>query len=144
MTEYNHTTSPIEANLKFEKGGEEEKVDATLFKKIVGSLRYIWNNRLDIGFLVGLLSKYMTDLIISHMKYTRILIYLSGIVNYVIFFPTSSDDNDEVVTCYSNLDWCRHKSDRRGTTGYFFMVYSAPISWCYGKYPFVALSSCEA
>jgi len=66
MIEYNHTTSPIEANLKLEKGGKEEKVDGTLFKQIVGSLRYICNNRLDIGFLVGLVSRYRNDPIISH------------------------------------------------------------------------------
>jgi len=32
MLESNHTPSPIEANLKLEKGGEEENVIATLFK----------------------------------------------------------------------------------------------------------------
>jgi len=46
----------IEANMKLEKDGEEDKVDATSFKQIVGSFRYLCNRRLDICFLVGLVS----------------------------------------------------------------------------------------
>jgi len=61
MLESNPAISPIEANPKLEKCGEEEKVDATLFKKIVGSLRYLCNSRPDIGFSVGLVSRYMDD-----------------------------------------------------------------------------------
>lgn len=34
-------SSVIEPNLKFEKHGEEDKFNATLFKKIVRSLRYV-------------------------------------------------------------------------------------------------------
>jgi len=45
----------------------------------------------------------MDDPKISHMKVARrILRYLNGTVNYGIFFPTSSNDNDAVVTCYSD------------------------------------------
>lgn len=52
----NFATSPIEANLKLKKHGNEDKVDATLFKQIVCSLRYVCNSMPDIGFLVGLVS----------------------------------------------------------------------------------------
>jgi len=139
MLESNPAASPIEANLKLEKGGEEEKVDATLFKQIVGSLRYLCNSRPDIGFSVGLVSRYMDDPRISHMKAARRnLRYLKGTINYGIFSPASSDDNDAVITCYSNSDWCGDKSDRRSTTGYFFKVFGAPISWCSRKQPVVA------
>ena len=87
MLESNPASSPIEANLKLEKGGEEEKVDATLFKQIVGLLRYLCNNRPDIGFSVGLVSTYMDDPRIFHMKAERRIIrYLNGTINYIIFF----------------------------------------------------------
>jgi len=58
----------------------------------------------------------------------RILRYLNGTVNYGIFFSASSDDNDAVITCYSDLDWWGDKSDRRSTTSYFFKVFGAPFS----------------
>jgi hypothetical protein len=42
----------------------------------------------------------MDDPRITHMKVARrILIYLNGTVNYGIFFPASSEDNDAVITC---------------------------------------------
>jgi len=48
-----------------------------------------------------------------------------------------------VITCYSDLDWCGDKSDKRSTTGYFFKVFGAPISWYSIKQPVVVLSSCK-
>lgn len=72
-------SSPVEPNLKMEKHGEEEKVNATLFKKIVRSMRYVCNSRSDIGFSVGLVRRYMSGSKVSHMKATRrILSYLKG------------------------------------------------------------------
>lgn len=53
----NFVTFPIEENLKLGKNGNEDKVDVTLFKYIVCLLRYLYNNRPYIGFLVGLVSK---------------------------------------------------------------------------------------
>jgi len=92
----------------------------------------------------GIEAKWVQKLKKDMILHQRILRYLKGTVNYGIFFPASSDDNDTVITCYSDSDWCGNKSDRRSTTGYFFKVSSAPISWCSRKQPVVALSSCEA
>ena len=61
MDDSNPASSPVEPNLKLEKHGEEDKVDVTLFKQIVGSLRYMCNSRPDIGFAVGLVSRYMSE-----------------------------------------------------------------------------------
>lgn len=63
--------SSVEPNLKLEKNGEENKVYANLFKQIDGSLSYVCNNRPDIGFLVWLVSKYMSEPKVSHMKVAR-------------------------------------------------------------------------
>jgi len=100
MFESNSAASLVKENLKLEKGGEEEKVDATLFKHIVGLLRYLCNSRPNIGFSVGLVSRYMDDPLISHMMVTRrILKYLNATINYGFFFPSSLEDNDVVITC---------------------------------------------
>lgn len=141
----NPAAFPIKSNLKLEKNGDEDKVDATLFKQIVGSLRYVRNSRPDIGFSVGLVSRYMDDLRVSHMQVTRrIFRYLKGTLNYGILFPRSLDVNNVMITCYSYANWCGYELDQRSTTGYFFQVFGAPISWCFRKQPVVALSSCEA
>lgn len=50
IDDLNSASSPVEPNMKLEKNGEEDKVGVTLFKQIVGSLRYMCNNIPDIGF----------------------------------------------------------------------------------------------
>jgi hypothetical protein len=40
---------------------DEEKVDPTTFKQIVGSLRYMYNSRLDIYYAIDLISRFMED-----------------------------------------------------------------------------------
>src|ERR1044072_7794287 len=89
----NPASSPVEPNVKLEKNGEEEKVDVTLFKQIVGSLRYLCNSRLDIGFVVGLVSRYMSEPRVTHIKDARrILRYLKGSINCGKLFRQNSED----------------------------------------------------
>src|ERR1051325_6785695 len=144
MDDSNPASSPFEPNVKLEKNGEEEKIDVTLFKQIVGSLRYLCNSRPDIGFGVGLVSRYMSEPTVSHMKAARkILRYLKGSINCGILFRRNSEDKEAIVNYFSDADWCGDKEDRRSTTGYFFQVFGSPISWCSKKQPVVALSSYE-
>jgi len=43
-------TNPFETNANLDECSNAEKVEATKFKQIVGSLRYICNSKLDICF----------------------------------------------------------------------------------------------
>lgn len=96
-------TSPTEANMKLEKNRDEDKVNATLLKQIVGSLRYLCNSRPAIGFVIGLIRRYIDDLKVSHMKVARrILRYLNGTVNCGLLFPRNIGDDDAIITCYSD------------------------------------------
>lgn len=70
-------SSLVKPNLKLEKYGEEDKVDANFFEQIVGSLIYACKSRPDIGFSVGLVIIYTSEPMVSHMKVVRrILRYL--------------------------------------------------------------------
>ena len=71
MDDSNLAPSPVKLNVKLEKHGEEDKVDVTLFKQIVGSLRYVYNSQPDIGVIVGLVGRYMSEPRVSHMKAAR-------------------------------------------------------------------------
>lgn len=121
MVDSNLASSPIEPNLKLEKHGDEDKVEVNLFKQIVGSLRYVCNSRLDIGFSVRLVSMYMDEPNVSHMKVARrIPRYLKESLNCGALILQDSESKEVVINCYSDVDWSGDKEDRRSTIGYFF------------------------
>lgn len=77
MMNCNSSSSPAETNMKLVMNEEEELVDPTLFKKIVGSLRYLCNSRPDIA--VGIISKFISKPRLSHMLAAkRVLRYIKG------------------------------------------------------------------
>ncbi|XP_058777113.1 secreted RxLR effector protein 161-like [Vicia villosa] len=130
---------------QIEKHGEENKVDATLLKQIVGSLRYVCNSRPDICFAIGLVSRYRSEPSVSHVNVARrILRYLKGSINYENIFRRDSESKEVVINFYLYVDCCGDEEDRRSTTSYFFQVLGDPISWCSRKQHVVALPLCEA
>jgi len=131
--------------LKLTKEKEAEVVDGTLYKQIVGSLRFLCNSRANLSFGVGLISRFMHDPRTPHMAAAKhILRYLKGTTYWGIFFPKVNEQNEVVLEAFSDSDWCGEKVGRRSTYGYLFKYLDAPISWCSKKQKFVALSSCEA
>ncbi|PNX56485.1 hypothetical protein L195_g058229, partial [Trifolium pratense] len=134
MSDCTYAITPMETNLKLEKNESEDAVDPTMFKKIVGSLRYLCNSRPDICFAVGLISRFMEDPRQSHMKAAmRILRYITGTLDFGILFPKSVVNAKSEMICYSDVDWCGDKVDRRSTTGYFFKYLNASVAWCSRK-----------
>ncbi|KAL1325586.1 hypothetical protein AAHE18_13G171100 [Arachis hypogaea] len=93
MLDCNPTNTPMECGVKLSK--EEEgvrKVDQTLFRSLVGSLRYLTCTRPDILFSVGLVSRYMENPTETHMKAAKgILRYLRGTLEYGIFYSASDE-----------------------------------------------------
>jgi len=67
MMNCNSSSSPTETNVKLVMNEEEEHVDPILFKQIVGSLRYLCNSRHDIAYAVGIISRFMSELRVSHL-----------------------------------------------------------------------------
>ena len=59
MEDSNSVKTPIETEIKLTKEGDGRTIDATYFKQIVGSLRYLTCARPDICYVVGLVSRYM-------------------------------------------------------------------------------------
>jgi hypothetical protein len=53
MDNCNSCTVPMESRLKLSKKGEGNPVDATPYRSLVGSLRYLTHTRPEITFCVG-------------------------------------------------------------------------------------------
>jgi len=135
-------STPVDIGVKLSLASDEKEVNPTLFKQIVGSLRYLCHTRPDIAYGVGLISRYMVKPTTSHLiAAKRILRYVKGTSNYGIQY--SKNQSDELVV-YSDSDWSGDKDDRKSIAAYVFMIGNAAFSWSSEKESVVALSSCEA
>jgi len=84
---------------------EENAVDSTLFKQIVGSLGFICNSRPDISYAVELIKRFMCNPRNSHMETTKhILRYLKEIVGYGLLFRISLNEFEHCLEACSDSD----------------------------------------
>nr|KYP66211.1 Retrovirus-related Pol polyprotein from transposon TNT 1-94 [Cajanus cajan] len=145
MLNCNPAPTPSKTGLILEKEGTEEPVDETVYKKIVGSLRYLCHTRPDIEFSVGVVSRFMQNPRAPHLLVAkRILRYFKGTMSSGILFPQNNTTTDKIeVAGFTDADWGADKDDRRSTAGFVFFVEGAPISWSSKKESVVALSTCE-
>ena len=61
MAECKRCMTPMEERLKLTKASTTAKVDAILYRSIVGDLRYLVHTRPDIAFVMGYVSRFMED-----------------------------------------------------------------------------------
>ncbi|GAU49921.1 hypothetical protein TSUD_180390 [Trifolium subterraneum] len=145
MLDCNSAVIPADTRLKLEVDGSSETVDSTMFRQLIGSLRYLCQTRSDISYAVGYVSRFMSKPLKSHLLATkRILRYINGTIHYGVLFQYSRDSSKIELNGFSDADWCGDKVDRRSRSGYVFKFQNAPVSWCSKKQSVIVLSSCEA
>jgi hypothetical protein len=90
-----------------------EIVDATLYRKMIGSLMYLMNTRPNICFVVNTLSRYMVYPKHVHLIAVKHVIrYLKVTVDYAIKYVA---DNEISLLGYSNSDWASNVANRKST-----------------------------
>ncbi|XP_019431311.1 PREDICTED: uncharacterized protein LOC109338506 [Lupinus angustifolius] len=106
MFDYNSSSTPVKTRNSLCKGSPNDQVvDSTLYRQMIGSLRYICNTRLDITYGVGLLSKHMEDPRQSQlMTVKRVIRYLKGIIDFGVLFPANKDIKSRIMFGYTNAD----------------------------------------
>jgi len=108
MLNCNPSSTPAELGLKLEKDPEEELVDATEFRKLVGSLRYLCNSRPAIYFSVSLISRFMKKPRVSHMQAAkRVLRFIKGTIENGVLFPFEVKSGESDMFSYTDFDWKR-------------------------------------
>ncbi|KHN46010.1 Retrovirus-related Pol polyprotein from transposon TNT 1-94, partial [Glycine soja] len=53
--------TPAELNVKLVKSEDEGSIDGTMFREIVGSLKFICHSKPEMAFNVGLVNRFMSD-----------------------------------------------------------------------------------
>ncbi|KAM3206760.1 hypothetical protein ACQJBY_062115 [Aegilops geniculata] len=119
-----------------------EVVDATRYRSIIGSMRYLVNTHPDIAYAVGVASRFMETPGKQHWAIIRqILRYVRGTLNYGCTYKAGEGT---VLTGFSDSDHAGDLTDRKSTTGLVFFMGPSVITWSSQKQKIVALSSCEA
>jgi hypothetical protein len=87
MTGCNPCHVPMEACLKLSKQSTQPLVDATGYRSIVRSLRYLVNTHPDLAFAVGYVSHFLEELREDHLAVVKkILRYVAGTCNWGLWF----------------------------------------------------------
>jgi hypothetical protein len=134
----------MQPKLKLKKESELQRVDATEYRSLVGSLRYLVNTRPDLAYSVGYVSRFMEDPHEDHLAAVKqILRFVAGSSDVGVFYPRRRGDRAE-LRGYSDSDLAGDLDSRKSTTGVLFFFGRSPVSWQSTKQRVVALSSCEA
>ncbi|GKD38771.1 uncharacterized mitochondrial protein-like protein, partial [Tanacetum coccineum] len=131
-----------EPNLKLDKGKEEEKIDASRYRRLVGRLLYLQVTHSDIAYSVSILSQFVGDPRRTHMEAAnKVLRYLKATVGQGILLPNTTKTG---LVAYCDADWLGCPLSRRSRPGYVLLLGGAPISWKSKKQLVVSRSSAEA
>ncbi|XP_066373150.1 secreted RxLR effector protein 161-like [Miscanthus floridulus] len=119
----------MEERLKPTKASTVAKVDATLYRSIVGGLRYLVHTRPNIAFAVGYVSRFMVDPREDHWAMVkRLLRYVKGTVDQGIIFPKNGGSRLQ-LTMFNDAHMAGDIDGRWSTSGVLVFLGSAPISW---------------
>ncbi|GJV69782.1 zinc finger, CCHC-type containing protein [Tanacetum coccineum] len=142
MMDSNDAKIPMDPGTKLVKAEDGNSVDATYYRSLIGSLRYLLHTRPDLSYSVGLLSRFMQDPKDHHLKAVKQVIrYIKGTKEHGIIYKKEGGCK---ITGYSDSSYGINTDQGKGTTGIVFYFGESPITWCTQKQPTVALSSCES
>ena len=144
MLECNACDVPMQAKLKLSRDSDSPRVDATEYRSLVGSLRYLVNTRPDLAFSVGYVSRFMEEPHEDHLAAVKhILRYIAGTRDWGLKYVRKKGDQPALIG-FSDSDLAGDIDSRKSTTGIIFFLGESPISWQSAKQKVVALSSCES
>ncbi|XP_061346732.1 uncharacterized mitochondrial protein AtMg00810-like [Gastrolobium bilobum] len=142
MADCKPVSTPMEPGSKLSKYDGGDLVDASKYRSLVGSLRYLTCTRPDISLSVDVVSRFMEEPRYTHWKAVkRILRYVQGTISHGLHYPSSAKHK---LIRYSDSDWCGDVDDRKSTAGYVFFMGNTTFTWISKKQPIVTLSTCEA
>ncbi|XP_058740862.1 uncharacterized mitochondrial protein AtMg00810-like [Vicia villosa] len=94
-----------ETNHKLDSDTEGNDVDATTFKQLLGSLRYLCNIIPDICYAIGMISRFMNKSKWSqYQAVVRILKYIKGTLEFGVLFSYGAEKYEDQGDEASEID----------------------------------------
>ncbi|XP_066396092.1 uncharacterized mitochondrial protein AtMg00810-like [Miscanthus floridulus] len=119
-------STPMEVRLRLSTKSTTPTVDATMYRSLVGSLRYLVHTRPDIAFAVGYASRFMETLRQEHLVAVKHLLrYIAGMIDYGLVYPKLSNGVNNLVG-YTDSDMGGDVDERRCTAGVLFFLGDMP------------------
>ena len=107
--------TPMEPTSKIQMEEEELLTDKSRYQSLVGKLIYLTHTRPDIGFVVGMVGRYMNMPTRRHLEAVfRILQYMKKNHGKGLFFKKTAKRD---VVVFIDADWAGSLIDQRSTTG---------------------------
>lgn len=120
------TPTLFAAGCKLDKDDGEIKTNATIYKSMIGCLLYLWTLKLNIMYATSLLSWYMQEPSVLHMKVVkRILRYIRGTLTFGLKFVRQGSN---CLQGHCDSDCVGSKEDSKSTSSYYFSFGSAIFS----------------
>eukprot|EP00971_Amphidinium_carterae_P205497 4078495-Amphidinium_carterae.1 len=133
MTECKGATSPMvsRSQEKAEEDDDEEldKDHSVLYRKCVGILLYLAQDRVDIQFSCRILSQFMSrPTVLAFRRLKRVARYLRGTVDYYIQIK-KQDLRRDVIKVHCDADWAGDKTRRSVTAGVLYWDRVLMFAW---------------
>jgi hypothetical protein len=86
LTDCYPALTPMEERLKLSRDNTTEEVDATQYRRLVGSLRYLVHTRPDLAYSVGYVSRFLQRPTMEHEQAVkRIIRYVAGTLDHGLY-----------------------------------------------------------
>jgi hypothetical protein len=104
MADCKAAATPMEERLKLSHDSTAEEVDATLYHRIIGSLRYLIHTQPDLTYIVGYVSRFLERPTEEHLQaMKKILCYITGTLQYGLRYGRRTGTTRLVGYCDSDL-----------------------------------------
>jgi hypothetical protein len=129
MGSCNPCATPMEAKLKLSKESNLGSVDATTYRSLIGSLRYLLHTRPDLTYSICYLSRFMESPKFEHLTAVkRVLRYVAGTVDYGLLYPRGNGCGLRILG-YNDSDMAGDIDDCKSTSGVVFFLGDGAASW---------------